>query len=134
MDGLMSFDHFEGLTTFQERVQKRISEQKARLKQSGTNRKNARRARLAKFNLTEDQYQRILYGQGGVCAICRRSYPTYSIDHDHKCCSAKGVSCGRCVRGLLCVSCNMGIGSLGDDPERLRSAAVYLSRSRQDLS
>ena len=29
-------------------------------------------------------------------------------------------------RGVLCPACNTGIGLLGDDPERLESAADYL--------
>lgn len=62
--------------------------------------------------------------QGGVCAICRqpegREGRSLSVDHDHD----SGV-----VRGLLCDSCNVGLGRFRDDPELVRSALEYLSSS-----
>lgn len=46
--------------------------------------------------------------QDGACAGCKTPMPDadLQIDHDHACCPANG-SCGRCVRGLLCRSCNI---------------------------
>ena len=33
-------------------------------------------------------------------------------------------------RGWLCPSCNLAIGGMKDDPDRLHSAAAYLNRAR----
>ena len=62
----------------------------------------------------------MLADQDGKCAICTKPFPgRIAIDHDHR--------TGR-VRGLLCTSCNTGIGKLGDDPELLLRAISYLSQ------
>jgi len=58
------------------------------------------------------------------CAICG-SYEKPSIDHDHSCCPGE-KSCGKCVRGTLCGSCNLGLGAFKDDPARIVRAAEYL--------
>jgi hypothetical protein len=44
---------------------------------------------------------------------------TLGVDHNHK----TGV-----IRGLLCKTCNVGIGYLKDSPLLLMAAADYLSR------
>ncbi len=61
--------------------------------------------------------------QGGVCAVCGNS-PNMSkkrgglhVDHDH--------STGK-VRGLLCESCNVGLGFFKDSSIKLAKAIEYL--------
>ena len=78
--------------------------------------------RLKKYGLDAQTYQRMLDEQGGVCMYCRRP-PTRRLCVDH--CHATGV-----VRALLCDRCNMGVGHLGDDPERMRRAADRIEQSR----
>jgi hypothetical protein len=65
--------------------------------------------------------------QGGTCPICVRgiTWGSMHVDHDHECCPGE-TSCGRCVRGFLCPTCNVGLGSFQDSPELLVSAAVYM--------
>ena len=76
---------------------------------------------LQQYGLNSEQYDKALTCQGHRCAICgvkqdevRRRF---SVDHDHT--TKKN-------RGLLCDKCNMGIGCLGDSPDRLRRAAKYI--------
>lgn len=76
--------------------------------------------RMKRFGVTEEQYQKLMQQQGGVCAICGESnqrLQALAVDHDHK--SGK-------VRGLLCFLCNSVLGFAKDSPERLLEAALYL--------
>jgi hypothetical protein len=88
---------------------------------------------LRKFKITLEDYDRLLEGQGGRCAICGtqecRTGKHFAVDHDHACCP--GVeTCGRCVRGLLCHNCNAILGLLGDDVDLAASAIRYLAARR----
>lgn len=85
------------------------------------------------YGITLDEYARLLEFQNGRCAICEGSSPggrkeTFGVDHDHNCCPGRR-SCGRCIRGLLCVNCNNRIlGGANDNPDVLRRAVEYLER------
>jgi hypothetical protein len=75
-----------------------------------------------KFGITLADYDRLLDGQGGVCAICGESRPeerTLHVDHDH----VSGA-----IRGLLCFRCNNSLGDLREDVELFRRATDYLDR------
>ena len=62
-------------------------------------------------------YFSLLAVAAGPCCICGRADQRITVDHDH----ATGK-----VRGLLCHSCNVALGLLGDDISRLTAAIVYL--------
>lgn len=69
------------------------------------------------------------------CSLCPQQLNLYAqkawtIDHDHSCC--RGYSCGGCVRGLLCNSCNQNVGGVESLAKRgvsFEAVALYLSRS-----
>lgn len=85
---------------------------------------------IKKLGCTRDQYAALLESQKGVCAIC-------GADEGHK--SKNGVSARLAVdhdyetgeiRGLLCMSCNRGLGRFKDSPEFLKAALRYLEKKR----
>lgn len=78
-------------------------------------------SRLRKlYTITIEDYEVMLESQDGMCAICKgheRTGTLFSVDHDH----STGV-----IRGLLCRSCNSGIGFFKDDIVRVQAAVDYL--------
>jgi len=92
------------------------------------NLRSGRKFRLGMFKLTTADYELMLNKQRGVCAICSLTPDEVGrlhVDHDHSCCPGR-VSCGKCVRGLACRSCNQALGLLSDDPERVTRLIRYL--------
>src|SRR6185437_1040200 len=80
------------------------------------------------YKLTVKEFDRILEEQDGACAICGEDEPTkkgWAVDHDHGCCPG-AVTCGNCIRGILCSRCNQALGLFRDDQRVLRSALRYL--------
>jgi hypothetical protein len=75
-----------------------------------------------RFGLSLEEYDFMLEQQGDCCAICGTDSPgshgRFVVDHNHT---------TNEVRGLLCWSCNVGIGHLQDNPQILLSAFNYLS-------
>lgn len=94
--------------------------------------------RCQKYNISIEQYTSLLTAQNNSCAICKKGDPgtsgSWHIDHDHRCCPEKNRSCGKCVRGLLCHYCNIGLGHFFESLAFLDSAASYLSRSVKETA
>lgn len=66
----------------------------------------------------------------GPCDICGEEAQLHR-DHDHSCCpGGRSSGCDNCRRGLLCRSCNIGLGMFSDDPSKLKKALDYLERSQ----
>lgn len=86
---------------------------------------SSRRAHLKrKFNLTLEEYNILLKKQDFKCAICKQSETSsrnevLSVDHCH---------ITNKIRGLLCTSCNRGIGLLRDNIINLQNAILYLKK------
>lgn len=76
----------------------------------------AERART--YGLTVAEVIDLLKNQDNECAICKTDITfTFHVDHCHD--SLR-------VRGLLCPSCNIGVGHFRNSPDFLRAAAKYL--------
>lgn len=98
-----------------------LDRQKARIVRVLESEDSRESQKLAQYGLTPAEYRDMLARQGGVCAICKCPEPVkgraLAVDHDHR----TGA-----VRGLLCGSCNRGIGMLKDRADLLEAAAGYL--------
>lgn len=78
------------------------------------------------YGISADEFDAMLDAQGGRCAICGvqpERLASMHVDHDHE----HGH-----LRGLLCLSCNQGLGQFRDDPSLLLRAVVYLRQRRAD--
>ncbi len=79
------------------------------------------------YDMTIRDYEKLLKQQNGKCPICSTTKPGdktkihFCVDHDHK--------TGK-VRGLLCHSCNTGLGRFKDNTESLIAAAVYILKHK----
>lgn len=75
----------------------------------------------SKYGLTLDQYYVMLMDQSNCCKICHthksKLKTVLCVDHDHK--------TGK-IRGLICHTCNRGIGLFKDNANMLRKAANYI--------
>ena len=81
-----------------------------------------------RYGISMQDYNKLLKEQNEVCAICERSpheVGVLAVDHDHSCCKFE-KTCGGCIRGLICTSCNVSLGRFNDDVARLERAAEYL--------
>lgn len=91
-----------------------------------------RNSKLKKYGLTLHQYEEIFEAQGGLCTICNKpetqgtggNNGTLAVDH----CHATGL-----FRGLLCSSCNRGLGFFDDNPLYLQKAIEYLNENSSRL-
>ncbi|MGY5055115.1 endonuclease domain-containing protein [Streptomyces sp. 900105755] len=85
-----------------------------------------------RFSLTVPELKETLSKGCHMCGSGESgSVRNLHIDHDHKCCPRVGNSsrsCGKCVRGALCHSCNLIIGHANDSIDRLRAAIRYLEK------
>ncbi len=85
--------------------------------------KSRKYAMLRKYGMTQEDADKMLADQGGVCAICHADNPQrknsdWSIDHCH--------TTGR-VRGILCTPCNTMLGNARDNKQTLANAIQYLN-------
>jgi hypothetical protein len=97
----------------------RYAANKQRFIESGGYKRSLRKTHLkTKYGITPEQYDEMLEAQGGGCAICGKppGKTALHVDHCHE--------TGR-VRGLLCFSCNAGLGQFKHDPELLEAALMY---------
>jgi len=98
---------------------------------------------LYNHRMTMEQYTALRLAQADRCGACKEPLRfgetrAVTVDHDPRCCTyetlstgrTKGVpiSCGKCVRALLCSPCNRAIGFFERYPQRVHMWIDYLRR------
>ncbi len=80
-----------------------------------------------KYGMTSQDYVKMLDRQGGLCLGCGgpAGEQRLVVDHDHSCCPGQRT-CGKCVRGLMHLECNIVEGMFKDDPKRLLELAQHM--------
>ena len=79
------------------------------------------------YGVSADEVDEMLAEQNGRCAICGATperLASMHVDPDHN----RGH-----LRGVLCLSCNQGLGQFRDDPMLLLRAIVYLRQRSSSL-
>lgn len=90
-------------------------------------RAKSRQDTLKGYDLTPEEFDRLLAAQDGRCAICQKDNPPpcmgqkWAVDHDH----VTGE-----VRGVLCHMCNRGLGQFEDCMWLLKAAFEYLRKAK----
>jgi hypothetical protein len=115
--------------------QRSTRNQNTEIRAKNRNAKSTRKIHIkCNYGLSVDFIDAIFNAQRGRCTICDRVMRLLSssrlgdaacIDHDHQCCPGR-KSCGLCFRGLICSTCNKGLGYFDDDPIVLLKAIEYL--------
>jgi hypothetical protein len=89
---------------------------------------------LRMHGVTREEYEQLVKNQNNLCGICGKeetcagrtpeTLKRLAIDHCHYCESLDNEK--HVVRGLLCHSCNTGIGKFNDDIALMKKAINYL--------
>lgn len=72
-----------------------------------------------RYGISAAEVEAMVQAQGGLCLVCRER-PAEHVDHDH----LSGA-----VRGVLCFSCNGGLGLFRDRVDIMANAITYLERT-----
>ncbi len=112
-------DNFDPYVLLEERKKKAKAYLKTEKGKDSTKKTQLKRH----YNLSLEDYKKKLKEQNHKCAICGIDEADLSralhVDHDHD---------TKEVRGLLCVSCNVGLGHFKDDSNLLSEAISYLQK------
>lgn len=79
-----------------------------------------------KYGINAHQRRQMIADQDGRCAICNVDLETVRavVDHNHRTGKA---------RAILCPTCNVALGLMGDNIERGYELQTYLARHELDL-
>lgn len=79
------------------------------------------------YGLSLEEYDSMLASQNGVCACCGNPEPAI----DSRTGKARSLAVDHChatdaIRGLLCSECNIALGLMAEDPDRIKALLTYI--------
>ena len=83
--------------------------------------KNRKNQLKKKYSMSEDDYNTLLKLQNKKCKICKKDPEPIKLDVDHDHITGK-------IRGLLCGTCNRGLGNFKDNIDLMKAAIKYLEK------
>ena len=110
--------------SYYHRNKSKIRAKQTTYRKSAKGKATSKRLSLEKnYGISIEKYNTLFTAQNGNCAICgvNRAQLSQDLSVDHCHTSNK-------VRGLLCASCNSGLGYFKDNHSNLKKAAEYLTR------
>lgn len=96
-------------------------------------RANSKIQNVKVHHITIEERDELVKHQENKCKICKSEFTADAqkcIDHDHSCCPGL-YSCGKCIRGILCVDCNVALGRFKDSVNNLKNAIIYLNSNKK---
>lgn len=112
-----------------ERKEQARAYQRERSQKPGEREKNTLRRKewviTRRYGLSLTWFEETLLIGCAICGTLDWGDQGACIDHDHRCCPGE-YGCPKCVRGLLCSSCNRMLGQAHDRSEILVKGAEYL--------
>ena len=103
-----------------EEINRRQNEYYKRNKET-INRKAKWVALYSKYKITKADYEKLYLKQNGRCAVCKKEFPSLSVDHNHE----TGI-----VRGLVCTKCNTALGLVYENTDILLSMIKYIKNNK----
>lgn len=80
------------------------------------------------YGLTEEDFESMLEAQNHKCKICNNNIYRNAKSRKQKTCIDHCHTSGK-VRGILCHRCNVSIGLMDDDPDRIEAMLNYLKNN-----
>ena len=96
------------------------------LKQWG--KRNPSRNLLHRYGITIEEKGKMAQAQGNCCLICKNSFKNSKDIHVDHCHDTKKI------RGILCHSCNTGLGHFRDSPKLLQRAIHYIEHHAKQIT
>jgi hypothetical protein len=107
---------------------RRRERRKLDMRSPSDNPTSKRKSKIQKWGWTIEAFDSTVEEQQGKCAVCLNTLTFGDKSGKTRACADHKHSSPPIPRGVLCMSCNLGVGNLQDNPDILRAAADYIEK------